>query len=83
MSANCSSCGAAIIWAKTKRGRMPVDALPSEGGNVALEDDGRSVTAIVYAAKQRPQFGVFYKSHFATCPNAEKHRRAPKEGRSA
>lgn len=60
---NCRSCGAMIVWFKTISGKnMPVNITEQ-----ALED-----------AKE----GEFYNpkndehiAHFATCPNADKHRR--------
>ena len=68
MSAKCSSCGAAIVWAKTTKGkRMPVDAEPAAGGNINL--DGFGVARYVPAGKGH------YKSHFATCPNSAAHRK--------
>lgn len=60
-AAKCSSCGAAVYWIVTARGKkMPVDpAVP--GGQVPspLKDGA-------------PGRGV---SHFATCPHADQHRR--------
>lgn len=75
MSAECSSCGAHIIWALTEKGkRMPVDAVPTRNGNIVLEDDGRSVKAVVRDA-MLPGVQALYISHFATCPNAARHRK--------
>lgn len=55
----CKSCGANIVWFKTKAGkRMPVDeltCLPTD------REDQLDLTR--------------HKSHFATCPNADDHRR--------
>lgn len=72
MSASrCTSCGAAIVWARTDTGRsMPLDPDPVEGGNVQLGADG--VARVV-----GPLFGGTHKSHFATCPQAAQHRRKP------
>jgi hypothetical protein len=45
----CNSCGAAIKWAITTNDKfMPVDAEPSEGGNVELIEEGRIRRAIVH-----------------------------------
>lgn len=55
----CSSCGAPIVWFRTKSGkRMPVDASSTKPNDAEHQLDlGRHV------------------SHFSTCPNADKHRR--------
>lgn len=63
----CTSCGAAIIWARTRTGkRMPLDAAPSPGtallsseGNVRIVPEGEGTHVV----------------HWATCPNASKHRK--------
>lgn len=63
----CSSCGAAILWTETEQGRpMPVDATPT-GKGIALIPlaDGRTRSRVIDV----------YVSHFATCPNAAKHRK--------
>ncbi|HEY1309247.1 MAG TPA: hypothetical protein VGF24_37165 [Vicinamibacterales bacterium] len=77
MSAVCKSCGAEIVWAKTIKGRpIPLDRAPSQRGNVVLSDEG---TALVYnspgAIAPRYQDSPRYLSHFATCPDADEHRK--------
>ena len=58
----CKSCGAGIIWAETPKGsRMPMDAEPVTSGFTI--EKGKLVRVHLY------------ESHFATCPNADKHRR--------
>ena len=53
----CNSCGAEIVWFRTKRGvRMPVN----EGSTQPTDRDLDLSRHI---------------SHFATCPNADHHRR--------
>lgn len=65
--ASCGSCGAEVEWVVTAKGRrMPLDAIAVGGGNVRVVDG----VAVVGA----PGFGDRV-SHFATCPNAAKHRR--------
>lgn len=67
----CRSCGAPIIWAITENGkRMPLDAEPAERptGVFRLEPSGDDLIA------RRPIEQV-YISHFATCPNADQHRK--------
>jgi hypothetical protein len=79
--ATCSSCGAAITWAETAGGkRIPIDVSPSlEAGNVVLKApmDPRAPWSAIIVSKLRPkQDGeVLYTSHFATCPQAARHRR--------
>lgn len=75
MSAVCSSCGAHIVWATTEHGRlMPVDAAPSAEGNLRLTWVPSRKVYIV-AARVKGGEKPLYTSHFATCPNASKHRR--------
>jgi hypothetical protein len=63
---SCRSCGAAIVWTSTERGRlMPVDAEPVARGlrlEPAADGPPRALVTDIYA------------SHFATCPNADTHR---------
>lgn len=62
--AQCGSCQAPIYWIETARGkRMPVDC---------DVDGGRRPFTGVPGDGERDGRGV---SHFATCPNAEEHRR--------
>lgn len=73
-------CGAPIIWTKTTTGKaMPVDAYPSDDGNVVLERVGPTVLAFVYsttaAARVMTPAAPLHKSHFATCPDAASFRR--------
>lgn len=53
---NCRSCGAWILFVRTKSGRMPIDYQPEFAADTHY-DKARHV------------------SHFATCPNADKHRK--------
>jgi hypothetical protein len=74
----CASCKAPILWVLTVNGRkMPLDAEPSERGNVHLLSDGRAEVLTkehLETAKMHKQ--TLYTSHFATCVNAALHRRA-------
>lgn len=74
---SCSTCSARIIWAITvKAKRMPVNAEPEPGGNVALDfRPGMEPLARVLSVTR--QFGVknLRMSHFVTCPQAAQHRR--------
>ncbi len=65
-TAKCRSCGAYIVWLKTKAGKtMPVDA-------DSVDDADAPV-----GAGEKPLFdaNAGHVSHFATCPNADKHRK--------
>ncbi len=59
MSAQCKSCGAFIIWLTTKGGK----SMPVDYDTFNTGDP-RVFT---------PDLG--HQSHFATCPNADKHRK--------
>lgn len=74
----CASCGASVVWVLTVRGvRMPVDAVPSPDGTLRLV--GVPPTAIAVGRTvdllDTTDDGVRHVSHFATCPNADQHRR--------
>lgn len=73
----CSSCGAPIIWTTTRGGKsMPVDLAPVADGNIELSGLSASKPcAIVYASTPLVAGGPLHKSHFATCPHADQHRR--------
>lgn len=73
----CKSCGADIIWKKTIKGRtIPLDPEPTQKGNVIISEAGE---ALVYnspaAIAPRYADAPRYLSHFATCPNADQHRK--------
>lgn len=67
----CKSCDVAITWVTTKSGaRMPIDLAMAPGGNIEIRDDG--VALVV-----RGEPGVKrYVSHYTTCPDAAKYRKA-------
>lgn len=75
-SKNCSSCKAPILFAPTEYGKpMPLDAAPVLlEGTYEIGQDGiaRFVSAGDRAGKS------LYLPHFATCPNADAHRRRKK-----
>lgn len=67
----CRSCGAEILWAVTANGkRMPLDAQPVPGLFAIRDLPGHDPEAT------SPPISV-YRSHFATCPNADQHRKPP------
>lgn len=66
----CKSCGARIVWAVTEieRRGIPVDEQTNMAGNLIFVADGNAVRVV-------PPGQGKYISHFATCPNAKKHRK--------
>lgn len=77
----CRSCGAEIIWIKTRAGKaMPCDrervtywAKPG-GSKTIVTPNGEAVRCELEGDPQEAT-GVGYISHFATCPQANEHRR--------
>ncbi len=71
----CRSCGARVRWAVTPAGkRMPVDPEPVEGGNLLLSLDDPPVARVVDPSQLVIDDGQRFRSHFASCPNADAHR---------
>lgn len=75
----CNSCDAAIRWVLTPKGkRMPLDPEPSPAGNVLVEDGvGLTLGGDLLIAALHEERDL-YTSHFATCPNAARHRGRPR-----
>jgi len=76
----CRSCRAGITWARTEHGRkMPVDALPAPAsvhqGFVLRELDNPDGPLVISATRDAMPGEDLYTSHFATCPNADAHRK--------
>lgn len=82
------SCGANILWAETEKGkRIPIDPTPVVDGNMRLivRENHLPPLALVVPYAQLERIGTLremkgdpeelFKSHFATCPNASKHRK--------
>jgi hypothetical protein len=68
----CGSCGAPVLWARTETGKaIPLDAVPTERGNLVLADGVVHVARILGHSPQ-------YVPHFATCPHAGQWRRGGK-----
>lgn len=70
----CRSCRKPVLWAITQKGaRIPVDPEPVPNGNIELRDDGNGE---IRSTTVKPDPSVRkYVAHFATCPNANNHRR--------
>jgi len=71
--ANCRSCKASIVWAITSTGRrMPFDAKPDSAGRFTLTPRGGDMVAEHVGTDHE---GPLYRSHFATCLEADRFRR--------
>lgn len=73
----CRSCGAPIGWCVTEAGkRIPLDAEPVPDGNmVVLAQFGNAPGLALPFDPAKHEGWTRWRSHFATCPNADKHRR--------
>lgn len=72
----CKTCKQVIAWALTEKHKpIPIDPEPVPDGNLVLERrDGK-----LYARQSTPLLdGALprFKSHFATCKDADQHRRS-------
>ncbi len=76
----CRSCKAAIIWtlsaANTRR--LPVDAIPTPRGNLQLHLDHQG--DIISTVVKNKMGALLHMAHFATCPNAARHRKKTSKG---
>lgn len=86
MSARCGSCGEAIIWATTDKGKnMPINAVPEEGGNLAvhrLSDTGELRARALKTGDTIADWEKRGTAHWATCVNADLHRKKKATGRA-
>jgi hypothetical protein len=72
----CEGCKAPIVWAVTRNARpMPVDPEPAPDGNVLLTRTASGVSAEVVSNPARLFGRKAYRSHFVTCPKADRYRR--------
>lgn len=78
----CRSCGAPIVWVKTKAGKnMPCDSTiinykkDPEGRDKTVTPEGDVVTGTIVQDPMEAD-GSGYISHFATCKFAAAHRRS-------
>lgn len=80
----CRSCGADVLWVRWESGkRMPVDAVADnralpKGGDLVLTLRGGEFGELLVEKYVTQKHGFNrnrYTSHFATCPNADEHRR--------
>lgn len=78
MSARCGSCGEAIWWATTDKGaNMPIDAIPTDTGNIAVHRDpqGQLHARVLKHGDLLLEHEKRGTAHWATCAHAEAHRK--------
>ncbi len=79
MSDVCRSCGQTIQWVRMESGKsMPIDPLPpTDGGTIWLAKpmDPRDPPDAHVLRKGQTSNLPLYRSHFMTCPNAQRHRK--------
>lgn len=69
----CRTCAAPIYWCATKRGKLtPLDAEPVPDGEWQIERSPEGLRAVKAGLLPGPR----YRVHWATCPQANEHRRA-------
>lgn len=75
----CRSCKANIIWVRTVRGKNhPLDAYPSPDGEWVISTKVTPSGAkqeVMLKATPMDADAPHYTSHFATCKDADQHRR--------
>lgn len=77
----CRSCGAEIIWVETENGKkMPCNSDPvtywkNAKGKATIVTPNGEVCKADLEGDINKATGYGYISHFATCPQADKHRR--------
>ncbi len=79
----CTACHAPIVWATTSTGKaMPVDAEPTENGNLFLMPtvDRRWLAIVLGKVDGATAPRERYTSHFATCTEAARFRKPVKAG---
>lgn len=86
MSGRCRSCQAQVIWAVTTAGNpIPLDPEQDPDGLITLDKipGHRKPVATVWSKGNRPPADTpTYTTHFATCPNAGRHRKERSSGRT-
>lgn len=71
----CRTCHQRIVWARTAAGKaIPLDPDPVPGGNVVLVAGVATVLGPIAGAYSLDP--PRHQSHFATCPQADSHRRS-------
>ncbi len=74
MATKCRSCGAPIVWGITKKcNRVPLDPPEKRFVPICRGDMLNLPPGDIPEVEMRET----WLSHFATCPDADKHRRKP------
>lgn len=81
---SCKSCRAAIAFVRLPSGRrLPINPTPTDNGNVHVtgshldtEPAARVINSQTDSLFDNAATTPTYTSHFATCPNANQHRRS-------
>lgn len=77
----CKGCQAEIIWIKTVNGKnMPCNAKEvvyweNKDGKANIVRTNGEVVRADLEGEEGKESGIGYISHFASCPNANSHRR--------
>lgn len=73
---NCKSCSARLWWVRSaSTGKMmPLDSKPDPRGNISVEDGQAHVLTGDVLNHYRDHRQPLYLNHFASCPNAARHR---------
>lgn len=72
---------ARLVWARTERDRLLVEAVPTPDGNIRLQDTGLDAplaTTLNVQERARVAYGSLHLPHFATCPDAARYRKKAK-----
>lgn len=68
-----------MIWATTERGKaIPLDAEPNPTGTITTMVEGDVLRALFHVPGDVPG-EPRYTTHFATCPDAIRHRKRDRE----
>lgn len=73
----CRSCRAAVFFVRSAKtsAYQVLDAEPVADGNIVILDDLAHVCTGDLFEEKLPDGLPKYKSHFATCPDSDKHRK--------
>jgi hypothetical protein len=76
----CRSCRAPLVWVRSEDGnKMPLDAEPyvgdEPGGLFVLRDGSYGETVALAVPPDAFPDEPLYRTHFATCPNADEWRK--------
>ncbi len=73
--AECRSCKAPIVWAKTEAGKlMPLDPMPVVTGTVALLQGSERRARVLPADEleaARAEGKTLFVTHWSTCPDSK------------